>query len=148
VLETPGHTAGHISYWFKSEQLAFVGDTLFSIGCGRLLEGSADVMWQSLLKLRNLPPETQIYCGHEYTASNVRFALTIEPNNAALRARAGEVVELCGAGRPTIPSTIAAEKLANPFLRADAPEVAAAVNLPDAPAVQVFAAVRARKDKF
>jgi hydroxyacylglutathione hydrolase len=148
VLETPGHTAGHISYWFKSEQLAFVGDTLFSIGCGRLLEGTDDVMWQSLLKLRNLPPETEIYCGHEYTAANVRFALTIEPHNAALRARAAEVVELCSAARPTIPSTIASEKLANPFLRADAPEVAAAVGLPDAPAVQVFAAVRARKDKF
>jgi hydroxyacylglutathione hydrolase len=148
VLETPGHTAGHISYWFKSEQLAFVGDTLFSIGCGRLLEGTADVMWPSLLKLRNLPPETQIYCGHEYTAANVRFALTIEPHNAALRARAAEVVELCSAGRPTVPSTIASEKLANPFLRADVPEVAAAVGLPDAPAVQVFAVVRARKDKF
>jgi hydroxyacylglutathione hydrolase len=148
VLETPGHTAGHISYWFKSEKLAFVGDTLFSIGCGRLLEGTADVMWQSLLKLRNLPPETEVYCGHEYTAANVHFALTIEPHSAALRARADEVLKLCDAGRPTIPSTIGAEKLANPFLRADVPEVAAAVGLPDAPAVQVFAAVRARKDKF
>jgi hydroxyacylglutathione hydrolase len=148
VLETPGHTAGHISYWFKSEKLAFVGDTLFSIGCGRLLEGTADVMWQSLLKLRNLPPETEVYCGHEYTAANVHFALTIEPHNAALRARADEVLKLCDAGRPTIPSTIGSEKLANPFLRADVPEVAAAVGLSDAPAVQVFAAVRARKDKF
>ena len=148
VLETPGHTAGHISYWFKSEKLAFVGDTLFSVGCGRLLEGTADVMWPSLLKLRGLPPETEVYCGHEYTAANVHFALTIEPKNAALRARADEVVKLCDAGRPTIPSTIGSELQANPFLRADLPEVAAAVGLAGAPPVQVFAAVRARKDKF
>jgi hydroxyacylglutathione hydrolase len=148
VLETPGHTAGHISYWFKSEKAAFVGDTLFSVGCGRLLEGTADVMWQSLVKLRNLPPETEVYCGHEYTAANVHFALTIEPQNAALRARADEVVKLCAAGRPTIPSTIGSEKLTNPFLRADVPSVAAAVNLPEAPPTQVFAVVRARKDKF
>ena len=148
VLETPGHTAGHISYWFKSEKLAFVGDTLFSVGCGRLLEGAADVMWPSLLKLRNLPRDTEVYCGHEYTAANVHFALTVEPNNAALRARAEEVVRLTEAKRPTVPSTIGAEKAANPFLRADLPEVAKAVDLADAPPVQVFAAIRARKDKF
>jgi hydroxyacylglutathione hydrolase len=148
VLETPGHTAGHISYWFKSENVAFVGDTLFSVGCGRLLEGTADVMWPSLLKLRSLPLETEVYCGHEYTAANVHFALTIEPKNAALRARADEVVKLCDAGRPTIPSTIVSEQRTNPFLRADLPEIAAAVGLSGAPPVQVFAAVRARKDKF
>jgi hydroxyacylglutathione hydrolase len=148
VLETPGHTAGHISYWFKSENLAFVGDTLFSVGCGRLLEGTAEVMWPSLLKLRGLPPETEVYCGHEYTAANVNFALTIEPKNQALRARADEVVKLCEAKRPTIPSTIGSEQQTNPFLRADLPEVAAAVGLAKAPPVQVFAAVRARKDKF
>src|SRR5438105_2020885 len=133
VLETPGHTAGHIAYWFKSEKMVFVGDTLFSVGCGRLLEGTADVMWPSLLKLRGLPPETEVYCGHEYTAANVHFALTIEPKNAALRARADEVVKLCDAGRPTIPSTIGSELQANPFLRADLPEVAAAVGLAGAP---------------
>src|ERR1700741_3252418 len=106
VLETPGHTKGHIAYWFKSEKLAFVGDTLFSVGCGRLLEGTADVMWPSLLKLRSLPLETEVYCGHEYTAANVHFALTIEPKNAALRARADEVGKRGEAGRPTIPSPI------------------------------------------
>jgi hydroxyacylglutathione hydrolase len=148
VLDTPGHTAGHISYWFKSEKAAFVGDTLFSVGCGRLLEGTADVMWQSLLKLRDLPSETEVYCGHEYTAANVHFALTIETHNAALRERAEEVVKLREAGRPTIPSTIATEKLTNPFLRADLPNVAEAINMPDAAAVQVFAAIRTRKDKF
>src|SRR4029078_223538 len=110
VLETPGHTAGHISYWFADEQLAFVGDTLFSIGCGRVIEGTPEMMWASLLKLRALPDATQVYCGHEYTAANIRFARTIETNNAALAARAEEVARLVGQGKPTIPVTIQAEK--------------------------------------
>jgi hydroxyacylglutathione hydrolase len=148
VLETPGHTAGHITYWFKPERLAFVGDTLFSVGCGRVLEGTADQMWQSLLKLRNLPIDTQIYCGHEYTAANVHFALTIEPKNAMLRTRAEEVVRLCSANKPTIPTTIGLEKTTNPFLRADLHSVAAAVKLEGAPPAQVFARVRSMKDKF
>jgi hydroxyacylglutathione hydrolase len=148
VIETPGHTNGHVAYWFKSEKLAFVGDTLFSVGCGRVIEGSAEVMWQSLLKLRDLPPDTQIYCGHEYTAANVRFALTLEPHSAALRARAEDVARLRGEGRPTIPTTIAAEKDTNPFLRADLPILAAAINRPDASGAQVFAAIRAKKDAF
>src|SRR6202011_2435684 len=121
VLETPGHTAGHISYFFAPEKLAFVGDTLFSIGCGRVIEGTPEMMWNSLLKLRALPDATQFYCGHEYTRANIRFALTIEPNNAALRARAAETEQLLAAGKPTIPATIGAEKAANPFLRADNP---------------------------
>jgi len=148
VLETPGHTNGHVAYAFKSEKLAFVGDTLFSVGCGRLLEGNAETMWQSLLKLRSLPNDTQIYCGHEYTAANVHFALSIEPGNEALRSRAEEVVRLCSAGRPTIPTTIALEKATNPFLRADFPAVAAAVNMAEQPAANVFAKIRAKKDKF
>jgi hydroxyacylglutathione hydrolase len=148
VIETPGHTAGHIAYWFAGEKLAFVGDTLFSIGCGRVLECPMEVMWQSLLKLRDLPDDARIYCGHEYTAANVRFALTIEPENAALKARAEEVARLREGGRPTLPSLLSAEKAANPFLRADLPEVAAAVGLAGAPPEQVFAAVRARKDAF
>lgn len=148
ILETPGHTSGHISYWFKSEKLLFVGDTLFSIGCGRVLEGTADLMWQSLAKLRGLPSDTEVYCGHEYTAANVHFALTIEPNNPPLRARAEEVLQLCTAGRPTIPTTIGVEKTANPFLRADLPDVAAAVGLEGSTAEKVFAKIRAMKDKF
>ncbi len=148
VLETPGHTLGHVSYWFKQEKLAFVGDTLFSVGCGRIIEGDPDMMWQSLLKIRNLPMDTQIYCGHEYTAANVHFALTIEPKNTALRERAAEVVRLTERGRPTIPTTIGHEKSTNPFLRADLHSVAAAVGLEGAPAAKVFAAIRARKDKF
>jgi hydroxyacylglutathione hydrolase len=148
VLETPGHTNGHIAYWFKSEGIAFVGDTLFSVGCGRVIEGAPEMMWRSLVKLRDLPDETKIYCGHEYTAANVRFALSVEPENAALRARAEEVSKLSAAGQPTIPSTIGAEKAVNPFLRADVPAVAAAVGLPDAPPAQVFAEIRGRKDRF
>jgi hydroxyacylglutathione hydrolase len=148
VLETPGHTNGHIAYWFRAEGLAFVGDTLFSVGCGRVIEGTPEMMWRSLAKLRDLPDETKIYCGHEYTAANVRFALTVEPENAALRERAEEVSRLAGAGQPTIPSTIGQEKAANPFLRADVPEVAAAVGLANAPPAQVFAEIRGRKDRF
>ena len=148
VLETPGHTSGHISYWLKADKVAFVGDTLFSIGCGRVLEGSAEMMWNSLLKLRALPDETRFFCGHEYTASNVAYARTVEPNNSALSMRADEVAKLRAAGKPTLPATIGSEKRANPFLRADLPEVAAAVGLPGAPAAQVFAKIRAGKDTF
>ena len=128
--------------------MAFVGDTLFSVGCGRVIEGTAEMMWQSLLKLRALPPDTQVYCGHEYTAANVHFALTIEPNNAALRARAEEVLALCSQGRATIPTSIATEKNTNPFLRADLPSLAAAINRPDDGGAQIFAVIRAKKDKF
>ncbi|MBN8921048.1 MAG: hydroxyacylglutathione hydrolase, partial [Rhizobiales bacterium] len=124
VLETPGHTAGHISYVFDADKVAFVGDTLFSVGCGRVIEGTMPMMWDSLRKLRALPDDTSFYCGHEYTRSNIRFALTIEPDNAALKARAREVEALLAAGRPTLPSTIGAEKAANCFLRADDPALA------------------------
>src|SRR5438105_2124702 len=98
VLETPGHTNGHIAYWFRSDGVAFVGDTLFSVGCGRVIEGTPEMMWRSLAKLRDLPDDTKIYCGHEYTAGNVRFALSVEPENPALRARAEEVSRLAAAG--------------------------------------------------
>jgi hydroxyacylglutathione hydrolase len=148
ILETPGHTAGHISYWFKQDKLAFVGDTLFSVGCGRILEGTPEMMWQSLVKIRNLPADTQLYCGHEYTAANVHFALTIEPKNSALRARAEEVVRLIEKKRPTIPTTIQQEKSYNPFLRADLHSVAGAINMEGANPESVFATIRARKDKF
>jgi hydroxyacylglutathione hydrolase len=148
VIDTPGHTAGHISYFFPAEKLAFVGDTLFSIGCGRVIEGTPEMMWDSLLKLRALPDDTRFYCGHEYTAANIRFAKTIEPNNKALAARGAEVAKLLAAGKPTIPATIAAEKAANPFLRADDAEVANAVGLGEAPAWKVFAEIRQRKNRF
>src|SRR6266545_7127192 len=106
VLETPGHTAGHISYVFPADKLAFVGDTLFSIGCGRVIEGTPEMMWRSLLKLRALPDDTRIYCGHEYTQANVCFARTVEPDNKALAAREKMVEQLLGARQPTIPSTL------------------------------------------
>jgi hydroxyacylglutathione hydrolase len=147
VLETPGHTAGHIAYMFPADRLAFVGDTLFSIGCGRVIEGTPEMMWQSLLKLRALPDETRIYCGHEYTKANVRFARSIEPGNAALAAREKEVEKLVAAREPTIPSTIGEEKAANPFLRADVPEIAQSVGLAGKPAWQVFAEIRERKNR-
>jgi hydroxyacylglutathione hydrolase len=148
VIETPGHTAGHVSYFLPAEKLAFVGDTLFSIGCGRVIEGTPEMMWDSLLKLRALPDDTRFYCGHEYTLANIRFAKTIEPNNKALEARAAEVAKLLAAGKPTIPAIIAAEKAANPFLRADDAEVANAVGLGEAPAWKVFAEIRQRKNRF
>ena len=148
VIETPGHTLGQINYFFPAAKLLFAGDTLFSIGCGRVIEGTPDMMWQSLLKLRALPDDTRLYCGHEYTEANIRFATTIEPNNAALAARAGEVRRQVTAGSPTIPSLLGEEKRANVFLRADDPTVAAAVGLAGAPAAEVFAEVRARKNRF
>ena len=148
VLDTPGHTAGHISFVFPADKLAFVGDTLFSIGCGRVIEGDPQMMWNSLLKLRGLPDDTRFYCGHEYTEANIRFALTVEPNNPALTTRAAEVKRQTGAGMPTIPTLMGEEKRANVFLRADDPDVAAAVGLAGKPAAQVFAEVRARKNKF
>ena len=148
VIETPGHTAGHISYWFPADKLVFAGDTLFSIGCGRVIEGTPEMMWASLLKLRDLPGGTQIYCGHEYTLANIRFAQTIEPDNRALAVRGEEAARQIAAGKPTIPTTIDQEKAANPFLRADVPAVAASVGLAGKPAAQVFAEVRARKNNF
>jgi hydroxyacylglutathione hydrolase len=148
VIETPGHTLGHITYWFHADKLAFAGDTLFSIGCGRVSEGTPEMMWASLLKLRDLPGDTRVYCGHEYTLANIRFARTIEPDNAALAARAAEAARQIAVKQPTIPTTIDEEKAANPFLRADVPAVAAAVGLAGKPPAQVFAEVRARKNRF
>jgi hydroxyacylglutathione hydrolase len=148
VIETPGHTSGHISYWFPVDKLAFVGDTLFSIGCGRVIEGTPGMMWRSLVKLRDLPDDTKIYCGHEYTDANIRFARTIEPDNKALAAREAQVKQQLAAHEPTIPVTIGDEKQANPFLRADVPDVAAGIGMAGKPAAQVFAEIRAQKNKF
>lgn len=147
VIETPGHTLGHVAYWFEAENLAFVGDTLFSIGCGRVLETAAEPMWDSLVKLRALPDATRVYCGHEYTASNIRFAQSIDPGNAALQARAEEVTRQTAEGRPTLPTTIGAEKSANPFLRADDPAFQQTLGMRGTPAAKVFAEIRARKDR-
>jgi hydroxyacylglutathione hydrolase len=148
VIETPGHTSGHISYFLPADKIAFVGDTLFSIGCGRVIEGNPEMMWNSLLKLRALPDDTQFFCGHEYTDANIRFAKTIEPHNKALAARAEDVKRQLAAGKATIPATIGAEKAENPFLRADDAELAKSLGLSGKPAWQVFAEIRERKNKF
>jgi len=148
VIETPGHTLGQVNYFFPADRLLFAGDTLFSIGCGRVIEGTPEMLWASLLKLRALPDDTRLYCGHEYTAANIRFAKTVEPGNAALAAREREVARLLAEKKPTIPSTLGEEKAANPFLRADAAEVAANVGLAGKPAAQVFAEIRERKNRF
>ena len=148
VMDIPGHTRGHIAFWFGGDNAVFCGDTLFALGCGRTFEGTAEQMWTSLKRLRALPPATRIYCGHEYTQANARFALTVEPANPALKARAAEIDRLRGAGQPTIPSTIAEERATNPFLRADQPEVAKGIGLAGHDPVAVFAETRLRKDSF
>jgi hydroxyacylglutathione hydrolase len=146
VLETPGHTLDHISYMFDAEHALFAADTLFSIGCGRVFEGTYPMMWHSLLKLRALPDDTRVYCGHEYTAANVKFALTVEPDNAALKARADEVAKQRAANQPTIPTLLGEEKKANVFLRADVPQVAANVGMSGKSAADVFGEIRERKN--
>jgi hydroxyacylglutathione hydrolase len=148
VFDTPGHTAGHICLWFEKEKLLFSADTLFALGCGRPFERPASVLWQSLLKLRKLPDDTRIYCGHEYTLSNARFSVTVDPGNGALKARLAEVEKMRAAGKPTVPSTMAEEKATNPFLRADDPAIAAAVGMKGADPSAVFTEIRERKNNF
>ena len=148
ALEIPAHTRGHIAFWFESDHAVFTGDTMFAMGCGRLFEGDPPMMWSSLSRLAALPDDTRVFCGHEYTEANGRFALSVEPGNAALQARMDEVRRTRAAGRPTLPSTIALEKQTNPFLRASSAEIRSSLNLPSAPDVDVFAEARRRKDVF
>lgn len=148
VIETPGHTAGHIVYWFEDDDALFAGDTLFALGCGRVLETPLATMWDSLVKLSQLPGETEVYCGHEYTAANAKFALTVDPANDLLRQRAREVDALRANGSPTLPTTIAIELATNPFLRAEQPDVQAAVGMAGADPGAVFAELRERKNRF
>ena len=147
VLFIPGHTKGHIAFYFPFSKALFCGDTLFSIGCGKMFEGSPDVMWASLLKLRALPDDTLVYCGHEYTEANLRFAVDVDPGNDELWRRQAEVQQLRAAGKPTIPVLLGDEKRLNPFLRADQPALKARFG-PDRPNHEVFGAIRAAKDKF
>jgi hydroxyacylglutathione hydrolase len=146
VLEIPAHTRAHIAFVF--DDAVFTGDTLFALGCGRLFEGTPAMMWASLSKLMTLPDATRVYCGHEYTQSNARFALTLEPGNAALVARAKEIDDLRAKAAPTVPSTIGLEKRTNPFLRPDSKEIRQTLGLPHAGDVDVFAEMRKRKDNF
>lgn len=148
VFDVPGHTRGHIAYWFAESDALFCGDTLFILGCGRLFEGTPGQMWNSLGKIRNLPDSAQIFCAHEYTQANARFAVTVDPENDALLARAAEIDAARARGEPTVPDTLGRERLTNPFLRADAASVATAVGLPNDDPVAVFAEVRHRKDNF
>jgi len=147
VLETPGHTLDHISYVFDADKALFAADTLFSIGCGRVFEGNHAMMWESLLKLRALPDDFRLYCGHEYTASNVKFALTVDGDNPALQARAAEVAKLRADNKPTIPALLGEEKKANVFLRADDPQVAVKLHMKGSNASDVFGELRERKNK-
>jgi hydroxyacylglutathione hydrolase len=140
VIETGGHTLGHISYYDAKDGVAFVGDTLFALGCGRLFEGTAEQMWGSLSKLAALPDDTRVYCAHEYTASNARFALSVD-SAPALKARADQVFDARGRGEWTVPTTIGVEKATNPFLRAPSLR-------PDLGPAEAFGAIRAAKDNF
>jgi len=145
VIECGGHTLGHIAYFDAADRIAFVGDTLFALGCGRLFEGQPDQMWTSLSRLAALPEETRVYCAHEYTASNARFALTVDPG-PALKARADAVFAARERGEPTVPTTIGLEKATNPFLRA--PALAPGLGKTGLADYEAFAAVRAAKDAF
>lgn len=148
VLFTPGHTLGHVIYWFEDDAVAFVGDTLFAMGCGRLFEGSPQQMWTSLSRVAALPDNTSVYCAHEYTQANARFALAIEPDHPGVKTYAHEVDRLRADGRATVPTTIGREKAANPFLRAADPALRRALGMEDADDAAVFAEVRRRKDSF
>jgi hydroxyacylglutathione hydrolase len=148
VFETPGHTSGHISYWCANARALFCADTLFSLGCGRLFEGTPEQMWRSLSKFSPLPDEALVYCGHEYTQANARFALSVDPDNPALQARAAEVDRLRAVGQPTVPSTLGAERAANPFLRPGDRAIRRRLGMEEADDVAVFAELRKRKDHF
>lgn len=148
VLDVSGHTVGHVAYHFPGSALVFTADSLMAMGCGRLFEGTAAQMWASLSRLAALPPETLVCSGHEYTAGNARFAITIEPGNPALISRHAAIAAARARGEATVPSLLDLERATNPFLRADIPDIRRAVGLPDAPAAEVFSEVRRRKDSF
>lgn len=146
VIDVGGHTLGHIAYYFANENVAFVGDSLFALGCGRMFEGTPDQFWKSLTKLAALPDDTTIYCAHEYTASNARFALHVDPENEALQARAREIENLRANNTPTVPTTLGAERRTNPFLRA--PELKKRLGFGGLPDHEAFAEIRKMKDNF
>ena len=148
VLDVGGHTLGHVAYWFEEAGVAFVGDSLFALGCGRMFEGTPQQMQAGLARLRALPPETVIYCAHEYTQANARFALSVDPDNPALQSYARRVDELRADDKPTVPTVLAAECEANPFLRWDDDALRARLGLPSASDAEVFAELRRRKDVF
>ncbi|KXZ44042.1 hypothetical protein GPECTOR_75g766 [Gonium pectorale] len=149
VFDTPGHTRGHITYWVPQAEALFSGDTLFALGCGRLFEGTPQQMWSSLSKLLPLPDATRVYCAHEYTASNARFAVSVDPGNQALAERKARVDAARARGEATVPSLLAEEKATNPFLRPADPAIRKHLGFDQtAPDWEVFGAIRAAKDRF
>lgn len=148
VLEIPAHTRAHIAFVFAESNAVFTGDTLFAMGCGRLFEGTPAMMWAAMQKLMALPDDCRVYCGHEYTLSNGRFALSVEPGNQELQARMREVEALRAAGKPTVPTTIGLEKRTNPFMRPSSPEIRRTLGLENASDVEVLGETRRRKDSF
>ena len=148
VIHTPGHTMDMLNFHVASEDIVFTGDTLFVMGCGRVFEGSHSDMWRSLQKLMGLPEKTKVYCSHEYTLANAKFAVSVDPDNMALRNRAIEVEQLREQGDPTVPSSMAAELATNPFLRCADPSIRAGLGMEQASDAEVFAELRRRKDSF
>jgi hydroxyacylglutathione hydrolase len=148
IIATPGHTLRHIVYYFPDDDLLFCGDTLFVMGCGRLFEGTAEQMWQSLQKLKELPPATQLYCTHEYTQTNGQFALTVEPSNRQLQQRMLTVNQLRADNLPTVPSTIAQELATNPFFREDSVSLQQTIGMLAKSSVAIFTEIRRCKDCF
>jgi hydroxyacylglutathione hydrolase len=147
VLDTPGHTIGHVSYWIEEAEVAFVGDTLFAMGCGRVLEGTPEMMWGSLKKIAALPKPTRLYCGHEYTVSNGKFGVSIEPDNVLLKQRLVEAEALRAEGQATLPTRVDLELETNVFLRADTRGIRDRLGLALVPAWKVFADLRERKNR-
>lgn len=148
VIDVPGHTIGHVAFYFAQTGAVFTADSLMVLGCGRLFEGSPAQMWQSLQRLAALPSHTEVYSGHDYSESNARFALTIEPDNPTLQARAADMAKARALGRPVVPARLSLELATNPFLRAHLPGIKAALGLPTASDVEAFTEIRARKDSF
>ena len=153
VIDTPGHTSGHVSYYFPQIKALFCGDTIFSLGCGRLFEGSAAQLWESIVKLRALPDDTLLYCGHEYSERNAKFALLLDKDNPELKLRIADITETRRKGLPTIPVTMALEKKTNPFLRADDPAFQNNLSKNGFPVqgtdpAAIFGALRAAKDRY
>ena len=148
ILHIPGHTLGHIAYYCAQKAFVFTGDTLFSIGCGRCFEGTPQQLWRSLQKLRDLPAETRVYCGHEYTEANLKFALSLEPHNKDLKTFQTKMAKLRGSNKPSVPSTIGIETHLNPFLRADDPNFVQKLDFIQKDPISIFTTLRHQKDHY
>jgi len=148
IFDVPGHTAGHIAWWFDADEAIFVGDTLFALGCGRLFEGTPAQMWDAMSRLRTLPPQTRVYCAHEYTMSNAAFAITVEPDNDDLIKRVADIKKMRADDIPTVPTTIGLEIATNPFMRADSAALQKTIGIDGSDLVAVFAETRSLKDNF